>query len=179
MKYSNYFEVVYDQPQPVGSIGRGTHYSILRCAQWLDNLLVPHENGCAREQQLAVIWDEDHDQRVIDVLEAAYFQGLLGPVRFIGERKGSLTVIVDPLFWEIYDRADYTAKWSAIASDAPGDYWPSYVYADGDIEGLGMIIHDSNARVATYLENIRNLWQLDQEQRVFRMSSYECSPELG
>lgn len=41
-----------------------------------------------------------------------------------------------------------------------------------------MIIHDTNARVATYLENIRNLWQLDQEQRVFRMNTYEYSPEL-
>jgi hypothetical protein len=41
-----------------------------------------------------VIWDEDHDERVIGVVERMYFAGLLHPVLFVGERKGSLTVVL-------------------------------------------------------------------------------------
>ena len=172
MKYSPYFDTAYDQPKPIGSIGRGTHYSILRCPQWRDNLMTPHNDGGARIQQFAVIWDEDHDERVISVIEEAYFLGLLGPVKFVGERKGSLTVLVDPLFWKSYDRSDYTNKWAGIASGVSGDYWPANVYAYGDPEGEPMIIHDSHDRVATYLDDIKNLWSLDQEQKAYQMPDY-------
>ncbi len=177
MQYSTFFDTVYDQPKPIGLIGRGTHYSILRCAQWLDNLMTPHSDGGARIQQFAVIWDEDHDERVISVIEEAYFQGLLAPVKFVGERKGSLTVLVDPQLWEICDKSVYMNKWAGITSDVSGDYWPAYVYAYGDPEGETMIIHDSHDRVATYLADIKNLWSLDQEQKAYQMPDHTGTAE--
>ncbi len=168
MKYSPFFETIYDQPKPIEDIGRGTHYSILCCAQWRNTFMTPQTNGGARIQHFAVIWDEDHDQRVISTIEEAYFQGILGPVKFIGERKGALTVLVDPLFWEMYDKADYTNTWAGIASDVSGDYWPADVYAYGDPDGGPMIIQDSHDRVAAYLDGITKLWSLDQEHMAYR-----------
>ena len=73
----------------MGDFGRGTHYSVLRVPIWQDEWLSPLPQGALLD--FAVIWDEDHDERVMQVIEELYFSGLLGPVRFVGERKGSLT----------------------------------------------------------------------------------------
>ncbi|WP_233352939.1 hypothetical protein, partial [Vibrio cholerae] len=43
----------------------------------------------------ALIWDEDHDTRIIEVIEKLCVQNALSPVRFIGERKGGVTILVD------------------------------------------------------------------------------------
>lgn len=75
------------------SIGRGTHYSVMRAPIWQDKWLNPMPNGVMLD--FAVIWDEDHDERVLEVIERVYFAGLLAPVRFIGERKGTLSVLID------------------------------------------------------------------------------------
>jgi len=91
--YSALFNTIYDETQPVGEIGRGTHYSILRAAQSLDLKLEPEIQITA--QDFGVIWDEDHDDRIMDVIEELYIQNLLAPILFIGERKGSVTVILD------------------------------------------------------------------------------------
>jgi predicted nucleic acid-binding protein len=53
--YSPYFKTLYDQPEPIGRLGRGTHYSVLRCL------------GLSGFHDFAIIWDEDHDKRVIAV----------------------------------------------------------------------------------------------------------------
>src|SRR5260370_21913517 len=93
MSYSAFFQTLHDEAKPVGKIGRGTHYSILRAQVWQDERLKPLKKGMLAD--FAVIWDEDHDERVIEVIEWLYFEGLLSPIRFIGERKGSLTVLLD------------------------------------------------------------------------------------
>ncbi len=175
--YSPYFSTVYDQSEPAGYIGRGTHYSILSCAQWCDEHMVPHPDHSANIQKFAVIWDEDHDERIIDVINAGYFRGLLGPVKFIGERKGSLTVLVDQAFWAVYDKEAYLKEWAHIASNMNGDYWPAYVYAFGDPDGEPMIIQDDLENTSTYLRNIWNQWDLSAAHRKPAMHEYESLDE--
>lgn len=174
--YSPYFSTIYDQSEPAGSVGRGTHYSILSCAQWCDENMVPYADHSARVQKFAVVWDEDHDQRVIEVIESGYFKGLLGPVKFIGERKGSLTVLVDPAFWEVCNQKAYLEKWQGISSSGD-DYWPAYVYAFGDPEGEPMIIQDNLKTTSVYLQNIWNQWELGSPHGKHYMPRYEPRDE--
>lgn len=95
--YSHLFSCIYDEAEPIGRIGRGTHYSIFRAAEWHDVMRRPLP--VAQVHDFAVVWDEDHDTRVIEVVEKLYMKSLLSPVQFIGERKGSLNVIVAAKFY--------------------------------------------------------------------------------
>lgn len=47
-------------------------------------------------QDLMIEWDDDHDERVIEVIERMLLAGLLRDALMVGERKGSLTVGIDP-----------------------------------------------------------------------------------
>ena len=120
--YSDLFACIYDQSAPIGSFGRGAHYSVFRSVQWRDR------DGdfmdSVRVHDFAVIWDEDHDRRVIAAVEALQMAGLMWPVLFVGERKGGLTLALDP-------RADferYQPHWDATVRDiithsVPDDDW--------------------------------------------------------
>jgi hypothetical protein len=161
-KYSTLFACLYDQPEPVGNLGRGTHYSVFRSVEWLDvmrkPLLEPHVHD------FAVLWDEDHDTRVIPVIEQIYMAGLLSPVQFIGERKGGLFVVVAAKFGT-HDK-DYISKLSEIAGDAVGDSWhvslgmfdrqPGNEHQN-DPNG---IVNDKHHAVVSYLTTIDALWKL-------------------
>ena len=84
--YSTLFCCLYNESAPIGSIGRGCHYSVFRSVEWLDVTRSPLE--LPEMHDFAVIWDEDHDTRVINVIERIYLSGLLSPIQFVGERKG-------------------------------------------------------------------------------------------
>ncbi|MDV3385655.1 hypothetical protein NX009_29435 [Klebsiella pneumoniae] len=94
--YSQFFHTIYDEKSPVGRIGRGTHYSVFESVQWLSPSLGRYKSP--KVQKFAIIWDEDHDTRIVDVLEIALMRNLLGPVVFAGERKGSLSIVLSPDF---------------------------------------------------------------------------------
>ncbi|WP_253073410.1 hypothetical protein [Sodalis ligni] len=96
-QYSTLLSCLYDEQQPIGNLGRGTHYSIFRTVEWLDVNRTPV--NLPQLHDFSVIWDEDHDERVINVIENIYMAGLLSPIQFIGERKGTLTVIVAAKFY--------------------------------------------------------------------------------
>lgn len=165
-QYSSLFTCLYDEAGPVGSLGRGTHYSVFRAVEWLDVIRRPLT--LPQIHDFAVIWDEDHDERVIDAIERIYMAGLLSPIQFIGERKGSLTAIVAARFYFSGADADTKAYHSAIEAitrDLP-DSWPAEVgcfdRAPGNphqnfYEG---IISDTDHRIALYLANIDSLWRL-------------------
>ncbi|MBB3711767.1 hypothetical protein FHS00_001338 [Limimaricola variabilis] len=172
--YSAFLHCLYDEPCPRGQIGRGTHYSVLRGATWLDE--TGGKRSSASIQDLAVIWDEDHDERVIGVIERLYMSGLLFPVLFIGERKGSLTVVLS----EIYactvtpaERQAYEARVKDIAAAVDEDYWPTEfgvfdvrsqpgtTATGGDYQG--MLIQGASEKTDIYLRNIYNLWKLGQK----------------
>jgi hypothetical protein len=176
-RYSTLFSTIYDEAAPVGSLGRGAHYSVLRCAEWHDVTCAPLL--VAEVHDFAVIWDEDHDERVIAVAEQLYIEGLLSPVQFIGERKGCLTVIVAAKFYWSGTEDDinvYKARVRSIAEGVDTDPWSSDVGMFDRSPGSphqneyhGLIMADDH-RVKTYLANIDSLWSLGTRPHVRRTS---------
>jgi hypothetical protein len=165
-RYSTLFSCLYDEPAPVGRLGRGAHYSIFRSVEWLDVTRRPLT--LPQVHDFAVIWDEDHDERIIEAVERLYMAGLLSPVQFIGERKGMLTVILAARFYFSGTEADTQAYVHAVEAigHSLADAWSTDVgifdRAPGnphqnDPRG---IISDQGRRVRTYLENIDGLWGL-------------------
>jgi hypothetical protein len=168
--YSTLFSCLYDEPQPIGSIGRGTHFSVFRSVEWRDVDL----KQLAKPQihDFAVIWDEDHDTRVISVIESIYMAGLLAPVQFIGERKGTLSIVLASRYY--YGSSGgvggvgFANLANEIAGDVEEDPWSLDIgsfdrrdtSARGDQTKLPSIIQDRDEVVFTYLKNINNLWDL-------------------
>ncbi len=155
--YSPLFETLYDQTEPVGHLGRGTHYSVLRAASW------KNASGQLVDRALlhcfAVLWDEDHDERIIPVLEDLHLEGLLSPVVFVGERKGGISLVVSPAFsqGDAKKIASYAAQIEAIAEDQE-DPWTVDVVSLHDPETS--IVNDTWERVHAYLQGILVLWPL-------------------
>lgn len=165
-QYSKLFACLYDEVAPIGALGRGTHYSVFRSVEWLDvtrsPLLYPQIHD------FAVIWDEDHDERIIEAVERIYMAGLLSPIQFIGERKGSLTVVVAAKFYFTGCEADteaYRCSIEAIAQKLD-DPWPVQLGSFDRSPGSPhqnfheALIQDSDYRVDLYLRNIDSLWGL-------------------
>ena len=192
-RYSTLFSCLYDEPEPVGNLGRGTHYSVFRSVEWLDVVQVPLL--IPQIHDFAVIWDEDHDERVIEVIERIYMAGLLSPIQFIGERKGNLTVIVAAKFYFAYCEerlAAYVAALNQI-STGPGhlDSWPTDVGMFDRAPGsphqteLGGLIAAEDHRVDTYVRNIDSLWNLGTKvfsppaPRIDPASHLPSGPRLG
>ena len=165
MVYSPFFQTIHDERAPLGTFGRGTHHSVLRAVSWHDTFLFPQPE--TKILDFAVIWDEDHDERVIKVAEELYLSGLLGPIRFVGERKAVLTLLLDQEFF--YGLEDQIAKYKermydAVrrASEGFGDAWQV------DIDGWKVdpevkthaVIADDDAKVACYLQFIHSVWEL-------------------
>ena len=179
--YSTLFSTLYDEQDPIGSLGRGSHYSVLRSVEWQDVELSPL--AMPQVHDFAIIWDEDHDTRVLEAIEMIYMEGLLAPVQFIGERKGSLTVIVAAKFYfsGLVNIEEYTAKIHNIAQSLD-DPWPGEVgYFDRtpwtpeighhQCEPEGIIMADTD-RVITYLKNIDSLWSLGTKEYAFNNPIY-------
>lgn len=167
--YSTLFSCLYDEPEPVGHLGRGSHYSVFRSVEWLDVTRSPL--AVPQVHDFSVIWDEDHDTRIIEIIEAIYMAGLLSPIQFIGERKGTLTVIVAAKFYFSGTEADLKSYERQIQKicDQPshGDSWPVEVgmfdrspgFPNHQTELHGLISAEEH-RVITYLRNIDSLWGL-------------------
>ncbi len=156
MPYSPFFQPLHDETQPVGHFGRGTHYSVLRVPIWHDERLQPLAQGELLD--FAIIWDEDHDDRVIEPIEEMYFAGLLAPVRFIGERKGTLSVLIDSpsAAWDEKTRRHYHAAVNRI-SQSLDDPWPVIVDPVGGLRGETSIVQGAAEDIATYLKHIQLL----------------------
>jgi hypothetical protein len=158
---------LYDEAQPIGNLGRGTHYSVFRSVEWLNVTRRPLAQPEVHD--FAVVWDEDHDTRVIPVVEAIYMAGLLSPVQFVGERKGNLTVIVAARFYFDLqtDIRAYTKQLQQICEQSSGgDYWPVEVGmfdrspgSPHQTELHGLIMAEEH-RAITYLRNVDSLWSL-------------------
>src|SRR4051794_24878565 len=166
MSYSSFFQTLYDETRPVGNFGRGTHYSVLRVPIWQDEWLNPLPQAALLD--FAVLWDEDHDERVVQAIEEIYFAGLMGPVRFIGERKGGLSVLIhsnQSLPWTPDALNSYHEAVSRI-SNGLDDPWPATV--DMVLGSEHSIINAPRENMIGYLKNIDMLWQLGRKpyQRV-------------
>ena len=158
MSYYPFLQTLYDETRPVGNLGRGTHYSVLRAPVWHDELL-NRLDRCAF-LDFAVIWDENHDGLVIDAIRMFYVAGLLSPIRYIGERRGTLSVILAPdtgRDWETAKLDQYRDEIDDICQCLED---PCSVHFDDVDDQQHSIIHDSPEKVAIYLKNIDMLWQL-------------------
>ncbi|MGO7661635.1 hypothetical protein ACC697_04055 [Rhizobium ruizarguesonis] len=165
--YSQIFACLHDDTGPVGRIGRGTHYSVFRVPEWRDVTRAPITT--AQIHDFAVIWDEDHDDRVIAVAERLYVHGLFSPVQFIGERKGMLTIIVAARFrWWGRDE-DWNSWCDEVSNLCNNVGWDSWTVEFGQFDkSLGSphqthtsgIITDREEMAVIYLRNIDNLWNL-------------------
>lgn len=174
--YSHLFSCLFDQPEPVGRLGRGVHHSIFRSTQWRaidgDQLTAP------RIHDFAVIWDEDHDERVVRVAERLHMAGLLWPVVFIGERKGVVTLLLDymggPELWQ--DETVWLDRMRKVASHADdtddwgvdiGMYQRMVVFEEGARTDPKRIIAEDPARVIPYLQAIDVLWLLGDREDAY------------
>jgi hypothetical protein len=160
MPYSPFFQTLHDETAPVGHLGRGTHYSVLRVPTWHDSHLRTLPKAALLD--FAVIWDEDHDTRVIDVVKEMYFEGILAPVRFIGERKGVLTVLLDPALLADWGKEAFSSLFAHIERATQhledNDSWSAYMDFVGGRDHS--IISDKHEDVTLYLKNIQMLWNL-------------------
>lgn len=164
--YSPFFTTIYDEPRPLGSIGGGSHYSILRCAEWNDECLKRTEKGNIHD--LCVIWDSDHDTRVIELLETIYMEGGLSPVLFVAERKGGVTFLLNPNFAEpsSQNRSTWTRRVREVCKrGSHGDLWTMDVAKFDKTKEFGtqdfkQIIPDDKVVTESYLRFIDSNWNL-------------------
>lgn len=154
---------------------------MLRVPIWHDDWLKSLPQGEVLD--FAIIWDEDHDTRVIEPIEEMYFAGLLAPVRFIGERKGTLSILIgsETAAWDEKTRRNYHAAVNRI-SQRLDDPWPVIV---APVFGSGpeaSIVQGEPDEIATYLKNILLLWKLSRRParehlRDQRIKRFDPPPE--
>jgi hypothetical protein len=155
-KYSEFFQTLHDELTPTGTLGRGTHHSILRAVVFHDAEGKPSPE--ARFHDFAIVWDEDHDKRVLEPIEKIYFAGLLSQFLMFGERKGSFVGVLardmtaDVGFLCLSDKVKETTR------SVAGDAWPSQILAVD--AAAGQIIKDEPEKVKLYLGNLQMLWEL-------------------
>lgn len=100
-KYSNIFNCLHDEYHT--NLPFYFHYSVFRSFEYKD--VCNYLTTKPLVHDFAVIWDVDHDERIIKVIENLYLAGLLSPIQFIGEHKGFLTIIVAAI--SIYGMDDF------------------------------------------------------------------------
>ena len=184
--YSTLFSCLHDEPTEYGSLGRGTHYSVLRAVEWLDVCRRP----LARPEvhDFAVIWDEDHDTRIIEAIERIYMAGLLSPVQFIGERKGVLTLIVAAKFyWDADTDIDDYKRQVEAAIQPLDDHWPVEIgmfdrsgarHASWHQTEPVALVSAEPHRVNVYMANIDSLWGLGTKPPVWPRGMPTWPPKL-
>jgi hypothetical protein len=142
---------------------------VFRVPEWFD--VTGKRVDKALQHDFAILWDEDHDERIISVVERLYVNGLLFPVQFIGERKGGVTAILASKFWYSGTEAElreYQTKFSKLSGDVGGDWWhtefgmfdKSLVNGAPHQTSLAGLINDRDEKVDTYVRNIDNLWSI-------------------
>jgi hypothetical protein len=162
--YSTLMQCLHDQAHPV--VPHYGHYSVFRAIDARDVTQKP--TSLPRVHDFAVIWDDDHDSRIIPVIEEMLMAGLLPGVQFVGEHKGTLTVILAArTYWEI----DLDAFKTKVASltQAAGDFWDVRVgmfdhsphsLRTGHQCDFQEIIGLSNEATHAYLLAIDGMWNL-------------------
>ncbi|BBK37601.1 hypothetical protein STAQ_26790 [Allostella sp. ATCC 35155] len=150
--YSPFFVTLYDQADPVGNFGRGLHYTVLQATSWH----IPHGGVSERPHlhSFAVIWDEDHDERVIAPIEEIYLSGKLSRFMFFSERKGMFTATLGPNILIPKDSPKLIEEIENIVhNSAHGDWW--HVEIDQHIDKPRTL-----SQSWVFLENIRMVWRL-------------------
>jgi hypothetical protein len=157
--YSPFFQTLHDERAPAGHLGNGTHASILRAIVFHDPYGRPLSDGI--EVDFAVIWDADHDTRIIKAVDAIYRAGWLSAIVMIGERKGTLHAIASENVQNnhVFRHLEYLERrLHDVAQSMEGDPWSSSLRTFADPGRT--IIDDDEERVRLYLSNLKMLWRL-------------------
>ena len=128
--YSTLIQCLFDQAHPV--VPHYSHYSVIRAIDSRD--VTQKSTPLPRVHDFAVIWDEDHDRRIIPVIEEMLMASLLPGVQFIGEHKGTLTIILAARTYWVIDLEAFKVKVTSL-TQAAGDFW--------DVR-VGMFDHSPN-----------------------------------
>jgi len=157
--YSPFFQTLHDEIQPTGYLGRGTHYSVLRAVTWHGPNRQPLKD--AHYLDFGIVWDEDHDTRVIHPIELLYKRGWLSSAIIVGERKAAFTFLMpDDLYdsTSVLERQNFQTELDNLMQSLEDDPWNGYL---GSIRTGGEgIIGDQEGKVQLYLRTIEMLWQL-------------------
>ncbi len=172
--FPQFFKTIHSDNKAVGDIGDGSHYSVLRSTTWYDNSRLLLNEPMIHD--FAIIWDKDHDNRIIEFVEHMFMNNVLSPVLFVGESKEHLTVFVSPLFRETTDEHVFQDYVSSVVELAKNQYvpWTAEVCVFGEALTKHQIIDSSNDRVELFLKNINMLWNLGLKD--FRVGL--CRPDL-
>lgn len=155
------FQTLYHEASPSGSLGKGTHYSVLRALVWHNPLGTPLKK--AKYHDFVVIWDEDHDERIVKVIEKIYLKGILPNFLIFGERKGIFSAVVNNISIVITDATHQDTlekKLLPITNDVGGDVWNLEIINNTKSHNITSLISDDVHRVSAYLDNIDILWGL-------------------
>lgn len=156
--YSPLFITLHDETTPTGSDIAGTHHSILRAVIFTQPSPYLKNTRLASFLDVAVIWDRDHDERVIRVLESLYLLGGLTPVKAIRERKGILYVFLEPAEAADLDRGHFHSLLTTICKNQP-DVWPVQVM-DLTKRELDTVFRPGEV---SYLLHVNTHWELGQK----------------
>lgn len=162
--YSPFFQTLYDEQEPVGTLGRGTHYTIFRAIVFHDEngkmlSCNRYRNAESKYHDFAVIWDEDHDTRVISVVEKIYQDGLLPCFSFFGERKAGFNALFCSERNDMphHIESSVQRRCEETISNIYNDVWHVQF---GTPARPQAIINASDEDVILYLKNINMLWNL-------------------
>lgn len=100
--YSSIFKCLCDERNPL--IPSYFHYSVFRSYEYRNVCNEPVDKPLIHD--FAILWDDDHDERVIKAAENIYLSGLMSPIQFIGEHKGELTIIVAAKAWFSFEEPE-------------------------------------------------------------------------
>ncbi|TRO38593.1 hypothetical protein EQ832_12125 [Pseudomonas sp. ALS1131] len=148
--YSHFFRTEYDEQQNIGVLE--AHCSILSVPS------LNKKDAVLDVQRVAVIWDEDHDERVIPILEAACFKGLLRNVLFIAEHKGAVSIIMDESA-KSFLRNARQKKWQEICDEVvENDEFSADVMSKE--EYVQTLVDSLQPMYENYLNHICDVWSL-------------------
>ncbi|OHD19828.1 MAG: hypothetical protein A2Y34_10405 [Spirochaetes bacterium GWC1_27_15] len=162
--YFDFSKTLHNETSPTGYLGRGTHYSIIRTVTWINSDLSLSNEPFIHD--FGIIWDIDHDTRIIEIIKRLYFASLLSPVIFLGERKGTITLLIDDKFSTSFLK-DYRKKIESIKLGNKIDFDEISKTSDEWVECVtrvkdedNSIICDDKQKVDLYLNNLISLWNL-------------------
>lgn len=170
-RYSHLFSTLYDEQEPVGKLGRGTHCTVFRTLAEVrvglaaDPQPVRNSGGYTLHfHDFAVIWDEDHDRRIIWLAEQLHARGLLRHIVVLGERKASVTALTR------YEPTDkLLSALEEIGGSLPSDIFSVSTHRLGESCD---IVDDEASRVEAYLGGVDALWKLGLKPVTFATEAF-------
>ena len=88
-----FFKSLHYKISPAGKSKQNKHFSVLRAGP--SSNMPPNFEDISTYQAFVIIWEKEHNIKVIKIVEKLYSERLLSPILFIEERKGFLTIIID------------------------------------------------------------------------------------